>query len=241
MRSLLLAATMLLPASLRRTAATLRPMTTLHAPVVLLSDLFDDAGRHAERVLGPGAGAGRAHRGRGARSLPRSRAVRRRLAPDLAGRSGGARAPGQGCCRARWCSARCARRSSAWARPPSATSSCPASTPPLVPVDTKPEASIEQLDYDAESARFTAGLLVTGEGMAPMRLRLTGTRRGGAGAAGALAPAGGGQRDLGLRPGDGAGARACRCAARWRATSSRCWACGCAGRRRRASRWRWLT
>jgi flagella basal body P-ring formation protein FlgA len=39
-------------------AATLRPMTTLHAPVVLLSDLFDDAGANAKRVLGPGPGAG---------------------------------------------------------------------------------------------------------------------------------------------------------------------------------------
>ena len=39
-------------------AATLRTMTTLHAPVVLLSDLFDDAGANAQRVLGPGPGAG---------------------------------------------------------------------------------------------------------------------------------------------------------------------------------------
>ena len=37
---------------------TLRTMTTLHAPVVRLSDLFDDAGANAERVLGPGPGAG---------------------------------------------------------------------------------------------------------------------------------------------------------------------------------------
>ncbi len=34
-------------------AATLRPMTTLSAPVVLLGDLFDDAGANAARVLGP--------------------------------------------------------------------------------------------------------------------------------------------------------------------------------------------
>ena len=33
-------------------AATLRTMTTLHAPVVLLSDLFDDAGANAERCWG---------------------------------------------------------------------------------------------------------------------------------------------------------------------------------------------
>src|SRR6516225_9232107 len=39
-------------------AATLRTVTTLHGPVVRLSDLFDDAGVGADRVLGPGPGAG---------------------------------------------------------------------------------------------------------------------------------------------------------------------------------------
>src|SRR5690349_8906480 len=39
-------------------AATLRSMTTLHAPTVRLSDLFDDAGANADRVLGPGPAAG---------------------------------------------------------------------------------------------------------------------------------------------------------------------------------------
>jgi flagella basal body P-ring formation protein FlgA len=39
-------------------AATLRNVTTLHASVVRLSDLFDDAGAGADRVLGPGPGAG---------------------------------------------------------------------------------------------------------------------------------------------------------------------------------------
>ena len=33
-------------------------MTTLHASVVRLSDLFEDAGANADRVLGPGPGAG---------------------------------------------------------------------------------------------------------------------------------------------------------------------------------------
>ena len=42
----------------RRGRATLRTMTTLHASVVRLSDLFDEAGANADRVLGPGPGAG---------------------------------------------------------------------------------------------------------------------------------------------------------------------------------------
>ena len=52
---LLIAAALLPPAA---RAATLRPLTTLHAPVVLLSDLFDDAGPLAARVLGPAPGPG---------------------------------------------------------------------------------------------------------------------------------------------------------------------------------------
>src|SRR6202020_2395971 len=39
-------------------AATLRSVTTLHAAIVRLSDLFDEAGANADRVLGPGPGAG---------------------------------------------------------------------------------------------------------------------------------------------------------------------------------------
>src|SRR5689334_10184716 len=39
-------------------AARLRPMTTLTSPMVRLSDLFDDAGPEADRVLGPGPAPG---------------------------------------------------------------------------------------------------------------------------------------------------------------------------------------
>src|ERR1700723_3530352 len=42
----------------RAEAATLRTMTTLHGPRVKLSDLFDDAGTNANRVLGPGPAPG---------------------------------------------------------------------------------------------------------------------------------------------------------------------------------------
>src|SRR5689334_24493577 len=39
-------------------AASLRPNTTLHAPTVRLSDLFDGVDSKADRILGPGPGAG---------------------------------------------------------------------------------------------------------------------------------------------------------------------------------------
>jgi len=59
-------------------AATLRTTTSLTAPVVRLSDLFDGAGTNADRVLGPGPAPGD------------SRAVRRRLAADVQRRPCGA-------------------------------------------------------------------------------------------------------------------------------------------------------
>src|SRR5581483_6479663 len=58
MNKLLLAASVLCFVAANTDAATLRSVTTLHAPVVRLSDLFDDAGAKADRVLGPGPGAG---------------------------------------------------------------------------------------------------------------------------------------------------------------------------------------
>jgi flagella basal body P-ring formation protein FlgA len=172
MRSLLLAATMLLPASLAA-AATLRPMTTLHAPVVLLSDLFDDAGRQAARVLGPAPGPGE-------RIVVEARqlaAIARMFGVAWHPTSPADRAilerPGKVLPRALVLGALRAALVGVGA-PAECDIDLPGFEAPMVPVDTKPEASIEQLDYDAESARFTAGLLVTGEGMAPMRLRLTG-------------------------------------------------------------------
>src|SRR5690348_9637468 len=48
----------LLAGSVPAQAAMLRPITTLHAQVVRLKDLFDDAGRNADRVLGPGPAPG---------------------------------------------------------------------------------------------------------------------------------------------------------------------------------------
>src|SRR3954453_8800720 len=54
----LLAALIAVVLSIEAHAASLRTMTTLHGPNVYLSDLFDDAGRNADRLLGPGPGPG---------------------------------------------------------------------------------------------------------------------------------------------------------------------------------------
>jgi len=154
-------------------AASLRMATMLHAPVVRLSDLFDDAGANANRVLGtaPGPGgsivveapqlgaiarqfgvdwqpaspADRAVLGRAGRLLPRGDVLRAvKLALVAAG----------------------------------ASSECeielPGFTPPMVPAEASPRPLATELDYDAGSGRFSAVLSVTGEGMEPINLRVAG-------------------------------------------------------------------
>ena len=53
-----LAALTLILAAASAQAATLRTATTLHSQYVYLRDLFDDSGRNADRLLGPGPGPG---------------------------------------------------------------------------------------------------------------------------------------------------------------------------------------
>ncbi len=154
-------------------AATLRPMTTLHAPVVLLSDLFDDAGPLAGRVLGPAPAPGErivvparqlaaiarmfgvawqpatpadsAVLERPGRPLPRQ-ALLDALRPALAGVGA----------------------------PEDAELAIHGLTVPMIPAETTASVSVEQLDDDGAGGGFAAALLVTGEGMAPLRLRLAG-------------------------------------------------------------------
>ncbi len=154
-------------------AATLRPMTTLLAPVVRLSDLFDDAGPLAARVLGPAPAPGErivvearqlaaiarmfgvawspvspadvAVLERRGRLLPRE-AVLAALRPALAGVGA----------------------------PPDGEIALTGYTAPMIPAEAAAAASVEQLDYSAAGGRFAAALLVTAEGMAPLRLRLSG-------------------------------------------------------------------
>lgn len=154
-------------------AATLRPMTTLDAPVVRLSDLFDDAGPLAARVLGPAPPPGErivvparqlaaiarmfgvawhpiaptdsAVLERPGRLLARA-AVLDVLRPALVGLGLGADAD--------------IRLSGFIA--------------PMIPLHAAPQLSVEQLDYVAATGRFAASLLLTGEGMSALHLRLSG-------------------------------------------------------------------
>ncbi|HET7882088.1 MAG TPA: flagellar basal body P-ring formation chaperone FlgA [Acetobacteraceae bacterium] len=173
MNRLYLAALVLGFGGMQADAATLRTMTTLHAPVVLLSDLFDDAGPNAPRVLGPGPGAG----GRIVVEAAQLGAIARQFGVDWRPASSADRAvldrPGRPLRRDDVLDAlRIALVGTG------ASTDCDIElagfTPPLVPFESDPQPAVSDLDYDANAGRFSAVLSVTGTGMDPIHLRVAG-------------------------------------------------------------------
>jgi flagellar basal body P-ring formation protein FlgA len=164
---------LLLLAAAPAAGATLRPMSTLDGPVVLLSDLFDDAGRYATRVLGPAPAPGE----RIVVEAPQLAAIARMYGVDWRPLSGGDRAvlerPGRPLPR----DSVLAPLRAAIARLGGGMDldvSLPGFEAPMIPLRATPDVTVEQLDYDAASGRFTAWALVSGEGMPGLRLRLFG-------------------------------------------------------------------
>ncbi len=149
-------------------------MTTLRAPVVRLADLFDDAGKNADRVLGPGPGPG-------ARIVVEARqlaAIARQFGVDWRPASGGDRAvlerPGRPLAREEAVAALAAALASAGA-PADTEIEIPGFDPPMVPLDGKAAPVVTQFDYDNTSGRFTAVLCLGGAAMdAPVSWRVSG-------------------------------------------------------------------
>jgi len=154
-------------------AATLRTATLLHASVVHLSDLFDDAGANADRVLGSGPGPG----GRIVVEAPQLAAIARQFGVDWRPASPADRAvlerPGRLLSREEVVAAVKSALVTAGASP-ECDVELPGFAPPLVPVEAKSKTIASALDYDAASGRFTAMLLVSGDSMEPINLRLAG-------------------------------------------------------------------
>ena len=154
-------------------AATLRNMTLLHASVVRLSDLFDDAGENANRVLGTAPDPG----GRIIVEAPQLAAIARQFDVDWRPASPADRAvlerPGRLLPREEVLDAVRTALVAAGASPDCEVA-LPGFNPPLVPVDAKPQPMASDVDYDAASGRFTAMLVVTGSGMEPLNLRIAG-------------------------------------------------------------------
>jgi flagella basal body P-ring formation protein FlgA len=154
-------------------AATLRTMTLLHAPVVRLSDLFNDAGLNANRVLGSAPGPG----GRIVVEAPQLVAIAREFDVEWRPTSPADQTvlerPGRLLSRDQVMDAVRAAVIAVGASP-----GCDISllgfTPPLVPEDAKPQPTVADVDYDRASGRFAALLVVTGTGMEPVNLRISG-------------------------------------------------------------------
>jgi flagella basal body P-ring formation protein FlgA len=155
-------------------AATLRPMTTLGSPVVRLSDLFDDAGPEADKVLGPAPAPG----GRIVVEAAQLSAIARQFGVDWRPAASTDRAvldrPGRLLAREDVMAALRTALIGVGASD-DADIDLPGFSAPLVPIDSHPQATMEQLDYDAASGRFTGVLAVSSEGMNLQRERLSGT------------------------------------------------------------------
>lgn len=154
-------------------AATLRPMTTLTAPVVRLADLFDDAGPLATRVLGPAPAPGEriVVPARQLAAIARMYGVA--WQPQSAADTAVLERPGR--LLPRDIVATALRTALAGVGAPADCDiQLPGFAAPMVPADARPDVSVEQLDYDAAAARFGAALLLSADGMAPLRLHVTG-------------------------------------------------------------------
>lgn len=155
-------------------AATLRTMTTLHGPRVKLSDLFDDAGANAERVLGPGPVPG----GRIVVEAAQLAAIAHQFDVDWRPASSADRAvldwPGEPLRREAAMGALRDALAASGVRPENCEIELSGFTPPLVPLGAAPHPLVSQLDYDRASGRFSAVLSVSADGLAPISTRITG-------------------------------------------------------------------
>jgi len=153
--------------------ATLRTLTTLTAPVVKLSDLFDDAGSRADRVLGPAPAPGE----RIVVEAAQLAAIARQFGVDWRPTSSADRAvldrPGKLMPRASITEPLLAALARVGA-PAEAELELPGFDAPLVPAEAQPSVAVEQVDYEGTSGRFTGVVLIAGPAMAPMRVRLSG-------------------------------------------------------------------
>ena len=155
-------------------AASLRPLTTLGAPVVRLSDLFDDAGPEATRVLGtaPAPGA------RIVVEAAQLAAIARQFGVDWRPASGSDRAvldrPGKPLPREPVLAALREALTIAGASD-DAEIDLPGFSAPLVPPEAKPQLSIEQFAFDAITGRFSGTLAITADSMPMLRVHLAGT------------------------------------------------------------------
>ncbi len=176
MRHSLLIAACLFAGAGHAAAAELRNFTTLQSGVVRLSDLFDDAGDHADRVLGPGPAPG----GQIVVEAAQLAAIARQFDVDWRPSSNADRAvldrPGRPLPREAVMDA-LRDGLAGTGMSGDADIELPTWDPPMVPVGALVHPDIGQLDYDAGTGKFTAVLTIATDGMAPMHVRVAGEVR----------------------------------------------------------------
>jgi flagella basal body P-ring formation protein FlgA len=154
-------------------ASTLHTEGTLAGPVVRLADLFDDAGPDATRVLGPAPAPG----SRIVVEAAQLAAIARQFGVDWRPASSADRLvlerAGRPLPREAILDPLRAALTGVGA-PADADISIPGFTAPMIAADARPDAGVEQLDYDAATGRFTASMVLTGADVATQHFRLTG-------------------------------------------------------------------
>lgn len=154
-------------------AATLRTATTLEHPQVRVSDLFDDAGTAAPRVLGSAPPPGE----RIIVEAAQAAAIARQFGVAWRPASGAERVvidrPGRLIARDEVVGVLRTALAGIGA-PNDANLELPGFASPLVAMEATPLLAIEQVDYDSSSGRFTATLAITTQGEPLQRMRLSG-------------------------------------------------------------------
>lgn len=154
-------------------AATLRDTTVLMQPHVRISDLFDDAGPLAARILGPGPAPG----GRIVVEAAQAAAIARQFGISWRPASNAERVvidrPGRLVGREEFIASLHAALAGAGAAP-DAEVELSGFAAPLVPSEGSVQPSIEQVDYEPVSGRFTATLALSMAGEPMLRTRLAG-------------------------------------------------------------------
>ena len=154
--------------------ATLRSEAILTGGDVRLSDLFEDAGPQANRILGPGPAPG----GRIVVESAQLGAIARQF--GVAWRPSGPsdravlERPGRTLPRDLVQSALRSALEETGIQAADTEIDIAAYTPPMLAPEATPEIAVEQFDHDRDSGRFAAVLSISAPGMPQQRLRITG-------------------------------------------------------------------
>ncbi|MBI0535380.1 flagella basal body P-ring formation protein FlgA [Roseomonas sp. KE2513] len=173
-RGALLAVGLLLaPLSARADLALLRPVAVVEDAAIRLSDLFDNAGQNAARVVGPSPAPGRRIVVEPAQLLAIARANGVLWRPLTAADTVMVERPGRAVPRDEVLDLLRAEFGR-MGLDPAAELELPGFQAPMVPLASFTQLALEQPAFEAATNRFSATLVVVAEGVPTLRLRLAG-------------------------------------------------------------------